>query len=47
MEIEVTDMKCPECGKELTLDDYETFYDDECEDTSYYIICSECGYSER
>ena len=39
-------MKCPNCGKELTLEDYETYYDNEKEDTSYYIICSDCGYDE-
>lgn len=39
-------MKCPKCGKELTIDDYETYYDTEVEDTSYYILCSECGYNE-
>lgn len=39
--------KCPKCGKVLTMDDYETYYDYECEDTSYFIFCSKCGYNER
>ena len=39
-------MKCPKCGKELTYEDYETYYDEENEDTSYYILCSDCGYDE-
>ena len=38
--------KCKNCGKELTLGDYETYYDEESEDTSYYVICSSCGYEE-
>ena len=25
-------MKCPKCGKELTYEDYETYYDKENED---------------
>ena len=32
--------------KELTYEDYETYYDEENEDTSYYILCSDCGYDE-
>lgn len=44
MEVEI--MKCPKCGKELTYEDYETYYDEENEDTSYYILCSDCGYDE-
>ena len=40
-------MKCPNCGKELNLEDYETYYNEEYEDTSYYIICSKCGYVEE
>ena len=39
--------KCPECGKKLTIADYETYYDEENDDTSYYIWCSDCGYRER
>ena len=39
-------MKCLKCGKELTYEDYETYYDEENEDTSYYILCSDCGYDE-
>ena len=39
--------KCPICDKVLTLDDYETYYDYEREDISYYIICSNCGYDEN
>ena len=39
--------KCPKCGKELTIDDYETYYDDYYGDTSCYIVCSECGFDER
>lgn len=39
-------MVCPQCGKKLDLSDYETYFDEEREDTSYYIICSECGYDE-
>ena len=38
--------RCPICGKELTLADYETYYDAEREDISYYIICSNCDYNE-
>lgn len=37
---------CPNCGKTLTYCDYETYYDEEYEDTSYYILCSSCGYNE-
>lgn len=40
-------MKCPNCNKELELKDFETYYNEEIEDTSYYIICSECGYEEE
>ena len=40
-------MKCPNCGKELTIADYETYYNIETEDTAYYIICSECGYEDE
>ena len=39
--------KCPDCGKVLTYEDYETYYDDEYDDTSYYILCSNCGYREQ
>lgn len=38
---------CPECGKPLTYEDYETYYDEEVEDTSSFILCSHCGYDER
>lgn len=38
---------CPQCGKELTIDDYETSYDPYEGDTYYYIVCSECGFDER
>lgn len=39
-------MKCPICGKILTVNDYETYYDEETEDTAYYIVCN-CGYEEE
>ena len=42
----MTKETCPNCGKTLTYRDYETYYDEEHEDTSYYILCSSCGYNE-
>ena len=42
-----TEMRtCPNCGKVLTYEDYETYYDEETEDTAYCILCSSCGYDE-
>ena len=38
---------CPKCGKKLTIDDYETYYNEETEDTCYHILCDSCGYNER
>lgn len=35
-----------ELRKTLTYCDYETYYDEEYEDTSYYILCSSCWYNE-
>lgn len=39
--------RCPCCGKELKIEDYDTYYDPEVEDTCYYTLCSKCGYDSR
>lgn len=39
--------ECPECGKLLTLADYEPGYDKETQEAVHWIWCSNCGYSER
>ena len=37
---------CPKCGKVLKIEDYDTRYDQDIEDTIMVILCSSCGYDE-
>lgn len=35
---------CPDCGKELDLDDYEEIFVEHTETYELYVLCKCCGY---